>query len=122
MSQFKDKIPAAGGEIKFLYNAKTGGIASQISGTGFMAMYMIAVSMDGRHLLDTVPATGIPGTTVRAKLRVLSPKLRADYVVARLPCGTDQPLGNHVLLVLTRWWIPAEDAHFRKHELRQVSF
>ena len=64
MSQFKDKIPAAGGEIKFLYDAKTGGIASQISGTGFMAMYMIAVSMDGRHLLDTVPATGIGVTAV----------------------------------------------------------
>ena len=31
---------------------------------GMRAMYMVAVSMDGTHLLDTVPAVGIGGTAV----------------------------------------------------------
>jgi hypothetical protein len=58
MSEFKDKIPAAGGKIEFLYD-QAGGIATQVSGTGFIALYQVAISMDGRRLLSTVPATGI---------------------------------------------------------------
>jgi hypothetical protein len=58
MSEYKDKIPAAGGKVEFLYDPARG-IASEISGTGFIALYLVAVSLDGRHLLSTVPATGI---------------------------------------------------------------
>jgi len=64
MSEFKDKIPAAGGKVEFLYDPASGRIDSQISGTGFIALYLVAVSMDGRHLLSTVPATGIGVTPV----------------------------------------------------------
>jgi hypothetical protein len=59
MSKFKDKIRAAGGKIEFFYNPANGGIATQISGFGFIAVYQVAVSMDGRVLLGTIPATGI---------------------------------------------------------------
>jgi hypothetical protein len=59
MSEFKDKIPAAGGRVEFLYDPESEGIATQVSGTGFIALYQIAISMDGRRLLSTVPATGI---------------------------------------------------------------
>jgi hypothetical protein len=59
MAQFKDKIPAAGGKIEYLYDSARNGIASQISGFDIFAIYQVAVSMDGRHLLGTVPATGI---------------------------------------------------------------
>jgi hypothetical protein len=59
MSEFKDKIPAAGGKVEFLYDQASGGIATQVSGTGFIALYQVAISMDGRRLLSTVPATGI---------------------------------------------------------------
>jgi hypothetical protein len=59
MSEFKDKIPAAGGKVEFLYDLASGGIATQVSGTGFIALYQVAISMDGRRLLSTVPATGI---------------------------------------------------------------
>jgi hypothetical protein len=61
MSEFKDKIPAAGGKIDFLYDPTTGRIATQISGTGFFAMYIVAVSMDGRHLLESVVPAGMGG-------------------------------------------------------------
>lgn len=64
MSEFKDKIPAAGGKVEFLYDPTSGGISTQISGSGFMALYLVAVSMDGRHLLATVPATGVGVTPV----------------------------------------------------------
>jgi hypothetical protein len=59
MSEFKDKIPAAGGKVEFLYDQASGGIANQVSGTGFIALYQVAISMDGRQLLSTVPATGM---------------------------------------------------------------
>jgi hypothetical protein len=63
VTEFKDKIRAAGGKVEFLYDPMKG-IATQISGSGFIAMYLVAVSMDGRHLLATVPATGIGRTAV----------------------------------------------------------
>ena len=57
MAEFKDKIPTGGGKVEYLYYPD-GRRATQIS--GFMrAVYMVAVSMDGRHLLGTIPATGI---------------------------------------------------------------
>jgi hypothetical protein len=57
---FKDKIGAAAGKVEFLYTPGQG-IAAKISGSspGVFAMYMVAVSMDGRHLLSEIPATGI---------------------------------------------------------------
>lgn len=58
MVEFKDKIRAAGGKVEYLYDP-TRGIAAQISGTGFMELYQVAISLDGRHLLATVPPTGI---------------------------------------------------------------
>jgi hypothetical protein len=60
MVDFKDKIGAAAGKVEFLYTPGKG-IAVQISGSspGIFAMYMVAVSMDGRHLLSEIPATGI---------------------------------------------------------------
>ena len=58
VSEFRDKIRAAGGKVEFLYYPDKG-IATQISGFGFIAAYQVAVSLDGRHLLATVPATGI---------------------------------------------------------------
>jgi hypothetical protein len=72
MSEFKDKIPAAGGEVEFLYNPANGAIATRISGVGFRAMYLVAVSMDGRHLLSDVPAGGIGQTMVYPKPSVLT--------------------------------------------------
>jgi hypothetical protein len=44
MTEFKDKIPAAGGKVEFLYDPISGGISTQISGSGFMAVYLVAVS------------------------------------------------------------------------------
>ena len=61
MAEFKDAIRAAGGKIEYLHQPD-GQLAFQISGTsgsGMRALYMVAVSMDGKRLLDTVPATGI---------------------------------------------------------------
>jgi hypothetical protein len=71
MSNFKDKIRAAGGKVEFLYDPAKG-IACQISGCGFIAMYLVAVSMDGRHLLSTVPAGGYGATLVYPKPSVLT--------------------------------------------------
>lgn len=72
MSEFKDKIPAAGGKVEFLYDPVGGGIAAQISGSGFWATYLVAVSMDGRRLLSTVPATGIGQAPVYPQPSVLT--------------------------------------------------
>lgn len=60
MVEFKDKIGAAAGKVEFLYDPANG-IAPQVSGSspGIWAMYQVAVSLDGRHLLAEVPATGI---------------------------------------------------------------
>jgi hypothetical protein len=67
VTQFKDKIRAAGGKVEFLYDPVQEGIATRISGFGVKAMYMVAVSIDGRHLLGTIPATGIGQTATYPK-------------------------------------------------------
>ena len=72
MSEFKDKIPAAGGEVDFLYDTPTGQLAIQSSGSGFRAMYLVAVSLDGRALLSTVRAGGIGQTMVYPQPSVLT--------------------------------------------------
>ena len=72
MEKFKDKIRAAGGKVEFFYNAANGGIVSQISGYGFIAFYQVAVSMDGRTPLSTVPATGLGVTPVYPQPSVLT--------------------------------------------------
>jgi len=62
MAEFKDKIPTGGGQVEYFYYPD-GRRATQIS--GFMrAVYMVAVSMDGRHLLGVIPATGYGQTAV----------------------------------------------------------
>ena len=71
MAEFKDPIPAAGGKIEFLCDGQ-GHIASRISGSGFRAMYVVAVSMDGRQLLAEVPAGGIGQVMVYPKPSVLT--------------------------------------------------
>jgi hypothetical protein len=72
MSEFKDKIPAAGATVEFIYDAARGGIANRISGTGFRAMYLVAVSLDGQHLLDSVVPAGLGGTMVYPQPSVLA--------------------------------------------------
>jgi hypothetical protein len=66
VAEFKDKIGAAAGNVEFLYDPPTGRIDTKISGSspGFFAMYIVAISMDGRHLLAEVAATGIGVTPV----------------------------------------------------------
>jgi len=71
MAEFKDAIPAAGGKIDFLCDSQ-GRIASRISGSGFRAMYIVAVSMDGRQLLAEVPAGGMGQAMVYPKPSVLT--------------------------------------------------
>jgi hypothetical protein len=70
--EFKDKIPAAGATVEFLYDDASGGISIRISGTGFRAMYQVAISLDGRHLLASVPATGIGQISVHPKPSILA--------------------------------------------------
>ncbi len=72
MSEFKDKIPAAGGKVEFLCDEATGGITSHVSCVSFTALYQVAVSMDGRHLLSIVPVTGIGVMPVYPKPSVLT--------------------------------------------------
>lgn len=72
MTEFKDKIPAAGATVEFLYDAATGGISNRISGPGFHAMYLVAMSLDGRHLLDSVPPAGLGQVMVYPKPSVLA--------------------------------------------------
>ncbi len=72
MSEFKDKIPAAGGKVEFLCDDATGGITSHVSCVSFTALYQVAVSMDGRHLLSIVPVTGIGVMPVYPKPSVLT--------------------------------------------------
>ncbi len=62
MAKFKDAIRAAGGKVEFLHHP-SGRLDLQISGD-MRALYMVAVSMDGTHLLDTVPAVGYGQTAV----------------------------------------------------------
>lgn len=72
MTKYKDKIPAAGGKVEFLYDEATGNMSVQVSGTIFMAVYQVAVSMDGRQMLAIVPATGIGTMAVYPKPSVLT--------------------------------------------------
>jgi hypothetical protein len=62
MTEYKDAIRAAGGKVEYLHQPD-GRLAFQISGTGIRALYMVAVSMDGTHLLDTVPARKVASIT-----------------------------------------------------------
>jgi hypothetical protein len=71
MPEFKDKIPAAGGKVEYFYDSKKG-IAAQVSGTGFRAIYQVALSIDGKHLLATVPAGGIGSTSLCPQPSVLA--------------------------------------------------
>src|SRR4051794_32126904 len=74
MPEFKDKIPAAGGKIEYLYDPKKG-IAARISGSsgsGFRSIYQVAVSMDGTHLLATVSAGGLGSTSVYPQPSVIA--------------------------------------------------
>lgn len=59
MTEFKDRIPAATGKIEFLYEPATGIVSNQISGEGFISLYFVAISLDGRRLLCVVPAPGL---------------------------------------------------------------
>jgi Zn finger protein HypA/HybF involved in hydrogenase expression len=69
MTEFKDQIPAAGGVIEFIYDAQRG-MAVRLS--SFQAVYCVAVSMDGRHLLDIVSPGGLGQTMVYPKPSVLA--------------------------------------------------
>ena len=71
MSDFKDKIPAAGGKVEYLYDPARG-IATQISGFGFRALYIVAVSTDGRRVLSTVSAGGIGHVAVYPQPSVIA--------------------------------------------------
>src|ERR1035438_6059664 len=71
MPEFKDKIPAAGGKVEYLYDPQRG-IAARISGTGFRAIYQVALSVDGRDLLATVSAGGIGSTSIYPQPSVLA--------------------------------------------------
>ncbi len=57
MAEFKDAIRAAGGKLEYLHQ-HDGRLAYKISGE-MRALYMVAVSMDGTHFIDDVPAVGI---------------------------------------------------------------
>lgn len=72
MTEFKDKIPAAGAKIEFLFDPASGGISNQISGTAFMAFYQVAMSLDGRHLLASVPPGGIGQVMIYPKPSLLA--------------------------------------------------
>jgi len=72
MSEYKDKIPAAGAIVEFLYDAATGSVSNRISGPGFRSMYLVAMSLDGRHLLDSVPPGGLGQVMVYPKSSVLA--------------------------------------------------
>lgn len=69
MSEFKDKIPIAGGGIEFIYDAQRG---MAVRASGFRALYFVAVSMDGRNLLATVPGAGLGQEMVYPKPSVLT--------------------------------------------------
>jgi hypothetical protein len=71
MAEFKDKIPAAGGKVEYLYDPQRG-IAAQVSGTEPRAIYQVAISIDGKHLLATVPAGGIGSTSICPQPSVLT--------------------------------------------------
>jgi hypothetical protein len=70
MAEYKDAIPTALGRLEYLHQPD-GRLAFKISGH-MRAMYMVAVSMDGTHLLDEVPAVGIGGTAVYRQPSVIA--------------------------------------------------
>jgi hypothetical protein len=69
MSEFKDAIPAASGVVDFIYDPQRG---IQFNYSNFRALYFIAVSMDGRTLLTTVPGAGLGQQMVYPKPAVLT--------------------------------------------------
>jgi hypothetical protein len=69
MSDFKDTIPTASGVVDFVYDPQSG-IATKYS--NFRALYFVAVSMDGRTLLTTVPGAGLGQPMVYPKPAVLT--------------------------------------------------
>jgi hypothetical protein len=69
MSEFKEQIPAAGGNVEFLYQAERGVIATRISGPNLRATYFVSVSLSGRQLLAVVPACGLGQIILRCELR-----------------------------------------------------
>ena len=69
--EFKDKIPAASGKVEFLYDPAQSSIATRISGFA-RGIYLVAVSLDGRHLLSHVPAAGLGQIMVYPKPSVLT--------------------------------------------------
>jgi hypothetical protein len=69
MSDFKEVIPAASGVVDFIYDPQRG-IAIKYS--NFRALYFVAVSMDGRTLLTTVPGAGLGQQMVYPKPAVLT--------------------------------------------------
>lgn len=71
MAEFKDKIPAAGGNVEYLYDPRRG-IAAQISWTEFRSIYQVALSLDGSCLLATVPAGGIGSVSTYPQPSVLA--------------------------------------------------
>ncbi|MGD1105728.1 MAG: hypothetical protein ABR865_01705 [Terracidiphilus sp.] len=58
--------------MEFLYDAASGAISNQISGTGFMAFYQVALSLDGRHLLASVPPGGLGQVMIYPKPSLLA--------------------------------------------------
>ena len=71
MSEFKDKIPAASGKVEYLYDPATKGISTRISGFA-RALYLVAVSIDGKHLLGVVPAVGLGQSAVYPRPSVIA--------------------------------------------------
>jgi hypothetical protein len=70
MTKFKDLIPAGGGKVTYHFDASKG-LAFEVS--GFMrALYFVALSMDGRRILCTVPAGGIGHVSVYPQPSVLA--------------------------------------------------
>jgi hypothetical protein len=64
MIEYKDAIPAAGGQIDFLYDAATGQISNRISGSGPWGTTFVALSLDGRRMLAAVPPAGLGGVMI----------------------------------------------------------
>lgn len=58
MSEFKDRIAAAGGKVEFICRPN-GQVSTRISGFGFRGVYQVAISLDGKHLLASVPPAGM---------------------------------------------------------------
>jgi len=57
MPEFGEQIPIGTGKLEFIHN-KQHGLLTQISGTGFRAMYQLAVSQEGQ-ILRAIPSGGL---------------------------------------------------------------